>query len=647
MATRYIDPTYAGGDSDGTQSKPWTGWSGFTNGIGDTNYFRKGTTLNLSSGINILNDSSTTLDWYGEAGDPDVKPIISMMRDISSETWTERDSSGTPTASTNLWTCDHTMTDDNHRLFYDKVGQVQTDSAANLATAQTGCYLDQTNNYVWVYSTSNPSTLGITIEVNYESGNGVIYCFNADTVTIKNLEIHGGHTHGIRHGVNNKALTGFTCYDCTFKYGGHNSRAIYYLGDAADTYKSNGIDIQRIYADMVYTPGEQRTDATEYGSNQTIQLAENVGSAAGTSTTGAGAIIKNIRAVDYLHGVVIIYNAAGKIRLREILIEDVYYSGTNRNWARGISVYGDNVEYVVTRNIIGYNSRANDKIGGQGNTAQNILLDTPLEGSLRVGSQSYGRGGQLGFPEVSTHEATTGCTIRNFTIANSENAPNYQFAADGSNTISNGVFYECCNNPQDSSIAQTTIHWTDFSDLTDIGNQTHDRIYVYNSTAACKVGYPITTDHQYFYVNDVNIQSVGTEDSGNTPVVTTSAAHGLDNGQMCVISGTNSTPVINGNRTITVTGTNTFTIDMTGTPVTVAGTASGKVEGIKSKANFTNIVEADPEIDATSYAPTSSSPLVGAGDVPGVGYDVYTRPKVGNGYHIGAVWPDISSSVRR
>lgn len=59
--------------------------------------------------------------------------------------------------------------------------------------------------------------------------------------------------------------------------------------------------------------------------------------------------------------------------------------------------------------------------------------------------------------------------------------------------------------------------------------------------------------------------------TGNTvanPTVVSSENHGLTNGEKIYIVGSNSTPTIDGERTVTVTGTNTFTIPVN---VTVAG----------------------------------------------------------------------------
>ncbi len=53
------------------------------------------------------------------------------------------------------------------------------------------------------------------------------------------------------------------------------------------------------------------------------------------------------------------------------------------------------------------------------------------------------------------------------------------------------------------------------------------------------------------------------------PTVVTSANHGLTTGQLISISGTSTTPTINGNRTVTVTGANTFTVPVNVTGVSV------------------------------------------------------------------------------
>ena len=58
------------------------------------------------------------------------------------------------------------------------------------------------------------------------------------------------------------------------------------------------------------------------------------------------------------------------------------------------------------------------------------------------------------------------------------------------------------------------------------------------------------------------------------PTVVASAAHGLATGDTILISGSNSTPSINGSRVVTVTDANHFTVPVN---VTVAGTAGSWV----------------------------------------------------------------------
>jgi hypothetical protein len=63
---------------------------------------------------------------------------------------------------------------------------------------------------------------------------------------------------------------------------------------------------------------------------------------------------------------------------------------------------------------------------------------------------------------------------------------------------------------------------------------------------------------------------------GNPTTVTTSAAHGLVTGTQVAISGSNSTPSIDGNKIATVTGSNTFTVAVN---VTSAGTTGAWTTG--------------------------------------------------------------------
>lgn len=63
---------------------------------------------------------------------------------------------------------------------------------------------------------------------------------------------------------------------------------------------------------------------------------------------------------------------------------------------------------------------------------------------------------------------------------------------------------------------------------------------------------------------------ISSNTAANPSVVTTATPHGLSSGQTIVISGSNSTPSLNGSQVVTVTGASTFTVPVN---VTVAGTA--------------------------------------------------------------------------
>lgn len=79
-----------------------------------------------------------------------------------------------------------------------------------------------------------------------------------------------------------------------------------------------------------------------------------------------------------------------------------------------------------------------------------------------------------------------------------------------------------------------------------------------------------------------------TANTAANPTVITSAAHGFNNGDIITISGSNSTPLINGTYTITVLDVNTFTIPVV---VSVAGTAGtfSLTGGITSLSTTSNL----------------------------------------------------------
>lgn len=115
----------------------------------------------------------------------------------------------------------------------------------------------------------------------------------------------------------------------------------------------------------------------------------------------------------------------------------------------------------------------------------------------------------------------------------------------------------------------------------------------------------------------VNVTIAGTAGTAQRPtVVTTTTPHGLATGDTVTITGSNSTPTINGSNVAAVISPTTFSIPVI---VTVAGTA-GSVQGplgfICSVASFTR-----PATDAefyTAYLETNTVPIVTAleNDVP-------------------------------
>jgi hypothetical protein len=139
---------------------------------------------------------------------------------------------------------------------------------------------------------------------------------------------------------------------------------------------------------------------------------------------------------------------------------------------------------------------------------------------------------------------------------------------------------------------------------------TNFRFYVSNSGAERKLKfnkYGGIADIPSFFDKDTIANRFETEEannklirlsrsiSGNTvanPTVITSTNHGLSNGDTVYITGSNSTPTIDGQRTVTVTGTNTFTVPVN---VTTAGT-TGEWLGQTEYEILT-----DANVDYTSY----------------------------------------------
>lgn len=92
----------------------------------------------------------------------------------------------------------------------------------------------------------------------------------------------------------------------------------------------------------------------------------------------------------------------------------------------------------------------------------------------------------------------------------------------------------------------------------------------------------------------------------NPTVITTSAPHGLISGNSITIAGSNSTPVIDGARTVTVLTTTTFTVPVN---VTVAGTAGTYV--VNNLSSEVGDISVDVSTGKAQYHNgTTASPIV-------------------------------------
>lgn len=147
------------------------------------------------------------------------------------------------------------------------------------------------------------------------------------------------------------------------------------------------------------------------------------------------------------------------------------------------------------------------------------------------------------------------------------------------------------------------------------------------------------------------------------PTSITSIGHGLQTGDTIVISGSNSTPTIDGERVVTRTGRDTFTIPV---EVTVAGTAGSYAKVVTEyySGDGTDklILRQRPVqavgsvyVDADGYFGEGedafpASTLLTAGSDYCLVRDQHTaaaeKSKVGMLLRIGGVWPDITRHAR-
>ncbi len=175
------------------------------------------------------------------------------------------------------------------------------------------------------------------------------------------------------------------------------------------------------------------------------------------------------------------------------------------------------------------------------------------------------------------------------------------------------------------------------------------RIIVRNPTASTKtvdltitIPQNVTASHFYQVYRSLVVTDTGSTDpgdelqlayeanvvfsgsiTGNTianPTVVTSANHGLITGSNITITGSNSTPTIDGNRVATVISTSTFSVPVN---VSVAGTA-----GTWTLAdNFVTITEITPDSFLGAFLYTNENSGAGinqSNDIPPLAYDITT-----------------------
>lgn len=113
-----------------------------------------------------------------------------------------------------------------------------------------------------------------------------------------------------------------------------------------------------------------------------------------------------------------------------------------------------------------------------------------------------------------------------------------------------------------------------------------------NSTPSVDGVYQVTVISPTTFSIPVNVTNNGitaiTNISIANPTVVTSADHGLISGDQILIRGSNSTPSINGLRTVTVINSDTFTVPVN---VTVAGTTGSWIPNIEFTVNNENFLD--------------------------------------------------------
>ena len=143
-----------------------------------------------------------------------------------------------------------------------------------------------------------------------------------------------------------------------------------------------------------------------------------------------------------------------------------------------------------------------------------------------------------------------------------------------------------------------------------------------------ETGYVYSTTETGFFNLQVKESSVitGIGNAGTGYAVITSASHGLSNGDAIYISGSNSTPSVDGGYIVSSVAQNTFVITKTGLSITVAGTAGEYLYNPSNEAISLGVTV--PISTKTSFISS-----LGTGDFSGSGIPSTVPVFFGQGYY--------------
>jgi len=181
--------------------------------------------------------------------------------------------------------------------------------------------------------------------------------------------------------------------------------------------------------------------------------------------------------------------------------------------------------------------------GSGTNTIQNMIPTLTITDGTVTTTYTF----VLGLPEIATittvADVSGSLAGKYFTINSGGNFDQYYFYY-----IVSGVG----SDPMLTGLTGVPVYLNTNDSADVVATKTANAINVFNT--------------DFFAAQFVDITSISV---ANPTVITTNIPHGLSNGDIITINGSNSTPIIDGQQTVTVTGVNTFTIPVN---VTVAGT---------------------------------------------------------------------------